>query len=62
MTDAKNAENAEKFHCINCDFVCSKQSDYNRHLLTLKHTNTDKILTKYCQILPKKTPKTPLLL
>ena len=41
MTDAKNAE---KFHCINCDFVCSKQSDYNRHLLTLKHTNTDKIL------------------
>ena len=44
MTDAKNAENAEKFYCISCDFVCSKQSDYNRHLLTLKHTNTDKIL------------------
>ncbi len=44
MTDAKTAENAEKFYCISCDFVCSKQSDYNRHLLTLKHTNTDKIL------------------
>ena len=44
MTDAKNAENAEKFHCINCDFVCSKQSNYDKHLLTPKHTNTDKIL------------------
>ena len=44
MTDAKNAENAKKIRCISCDFVCSKQSDYNRHVLTLKHTNTDKIL------------------
>ena len=39
MTDAKNAENAEKFHCISCDFVCSKKSNYDKHLLTPKHTN-----------------------
>ena len=45
MTDAKNAENDEKFHCISCDFVCSKKSNYDKHLLTPKHTNTDKILT-----------------
>jgi competence CoiA-like predicted nuclease len=25
------------FNCINCDFKCSKQSDWNRHILTAKH-------------------------
>ena len=35
---------AKKFYCECCDYRCSKQSDYNRHVLTLKHTNTDKIL------------------
>ena len=44
MTDAKNAENAGKYHCGSCDFVCCKKSNYDKHLLTLKHTNTDKIL------------------
>jgi hypothetical protein len=33
----KNAEKIEKFYCNNCDFKCSKQSDYNRHILTNKH-------------------------
>jgi hypothetical protein len=45
MTDAKNAENAENFICVLCDFVCSKKSNYVKHLLTRKHKNTDKILT-----------------
>ena len=45
MTDAKNAENAEKFYCINCHFICSKKSNYVKHLLTRKHQNTDAILT-----------------
>ena len=34
-------KNAEKkiifFHCEKCAFVCSKKSDYDRHLLTRKH-------------------------
>ena len=33
---------AKKFICENCDFVCSKKSDYERHILTRKHTNDDK--------------------
>ena len=32
-----NAENAAKFICENCDFRCSKQSNFNTHLLTRKH-------------------------
>ena len=32
-----NAENANKFVCVGCDFKCSKQSNYDTHLLTHKH-------------------------
>ena len=28
----------KKFICENCQFVCSKQSDYDRHISTRKHT------------------------
>ena len=35
--NAENAENAAKFICENCDFRCSKQSNFNTHLLTRKH-------------------------
>ena len=45
MTDGKNAENACNFICEKCDFVCSKKSNYEKHLMTLKHINTYKILT-----------------
>jgi len=37
------------FFCENCDYTSSRESQYNRHLLTSKH---EKIM-KYCQILPK---------
>ena len=37
MEDKKTPKNAENFHCKFCDFVCSKQSDWERHVLTLKH-------------------------
>jgi hypothetical protein len=30
-------KNAEKFYCNVCDFICSKQSNYVKHLLTRKH-------------------------
>ena len=30
---------ALKFVCKPCDYTCSKQSDYNKHLLTTKHKN-----------------------
>jgi hypothetical protein len=31
-----------KFVCDKCDFCCSKQSNYDKHLLTLKHKNLTK--------------------
>ncbi len=38
-------ENADNFCCDICDFICSKQSNYAKHLMTRKHKNTSKILT-----------------
>ena len=33
----ENAEKTKKFYCKKCDFGCSKQSDYDRHISTQKH-------------------------
>jgi len=35
----KYSKNAVQFNCISCDFNCSKQSDYIRHINTTKHIN-----------------------
>ena len=52
MTSKKTPKNAENFVCENCEFVCCKKSDYDRHLSTGKH----KRLTNTAKILPEKTP------
>ena len=41
MTYKKTPKNAEKFLCNDCNFTCSKLSDFERHKMTAKH----KILT-----------------
>ena len=51
MSYTKTPKNAKKYICENCDFACSKKSDFNRHLMTAKHQN--RIFED------KKTPKTP---
>ena len=37
MDYKKSSKTRQIFNCIKCDYKCSKQSDYNKHLLTLKH-------------------------
>ena len=44
-------KNAVLFRCESCDFVCSKQSNYNAHLTTLKHRR----ITKDNEKMPKTT-------
>jgi hypothetical protein len=39
MNINKTQKNAKEFICDNCLFVCSKQSDWNRHILRNKHLN-----------------------
>jgi len=33
----KTPINTKKYICDKCNFACSKQCDYNRHIMTLKH-------------------------
>ena len=36
----KKGQKGQTFYCEKCNFKCSKQHAYDRHLLTLKHQNT----------------------
>ena len=49
MATKNTPKNAEKFYCENCDFRCSKKSDYERHLNTRKH----QLATKSTDFTPK---------
>ena len=37
LTVATNIKSQMRFYCDKCDYTCSKQSDFNRHLATGKH-------------------------
>jgi hypothetical protein len=41
MEDQKSPKIAKKFICKKCDYKCSKQYDYDKHILTLKHLKDD---------------------
>jgi hypothetical protein len=41
LDDKKNAKNANIFICEKCDFKCCKQSNMDKHILTLKHKKND---------------------
>ena len=45
-----------KFNCHNCHFLSDNKKDYNRHLLTRKHLNGDKMMTNNSFL----SPNTPL--
>jgi len=36
-------KNAQKFQCDSCHFVCSKESEWSRHIITRKHINRTKL-------------------
>ena len=42
MLTKKTPNCAKKYVCNLCDFKCSKESEWRRHLSTLKHVNIDK--------------------
>src|SRR6056300_81395 len=44
MVTKNTPKNASNFHCEKCNFICFKNSDFNRHITTAKHkmmTNGD---------------------
>lgn len=54
MVVKKRLKNAENFICEECNFICSKQCDFNRHLSTRKH----QMVVNGSKMVGEKTPKT----
>ena len=52
MTDI-SPQISSKFSCIICNYRCSKQSDYSKHLLTAKHRSSYISLQKNDNLSPK---------
>jgi len=44
MLTKKHEKNTKNFVCEKCDYITSKQSEWNRHITTRKHKNIDKCL------------------
>ena len=53
MTDKTSPKLANKFHCETCHYKCCKQSDYEKHIRTLKHQTTYTMLTNTDKNSPK---------
>ena len=53
MDDILVTKSSKKFECKTCDFVCSRKSQYNRHLSTRKHIENDKRVTSDHDLVPK---------
>ena len=43
--DNKKYQKSSYFLCEKCSFETTRKSQFDRHKFTLKHTNTDKLLT-----------------
>ena len=41
MEDKNSPKTRRIFCCKKCDYTCSKKSDYNKHIMTLKHLKDD---------------------
>ena len=55
MMTKKSPKSPKIFVCEKCDYKCSKQSEWSKHILTLKHLNDDAELQKNLQNLQKFT-------
>jgi hypothetical protein len=55
-SNKKMPENAGKLECKLCDFKCSKQSNYKKHLLTRKHQKRE-ISNDLAMVSNEKMPK-----
>jgi len=60
MGNKKTPKNAEIMFCKFCDFTCFKNSDWDRHILRLKHKNNEKgyqMVTETVQKTPENAEK-----
>ena len=53
MGDNKVPKSSKIYYCESCDFKCSRKSQFDRHLMTLKHQNGYKMVTNGDNKVPK---------
>jgi len=53
MDDKKVPISSASFCCKSCDYYTSRKSQYDRHILTRKHIENDKMITKSSEKVPK---------
>ena len=53
MADILVPKSSKKFQCNSCDYICSRESQYNRHIATRKHKNAYIRLTNADILVPK---------
>jgi len=53
MNDTKTPISSVNFCCKSCDYYTSRKSQYDRHILTRKHIENDKMMTKSSEKVPK---------
>ena len=54
ITNKEQKESTLKYTCEKCDFICSKKSNYDKHIITRKHINNYTELQKEAIKMPKK--------
>ena len=54
MLKKKDVKNAANFSCEPCDFICSKKSNYEKHLTTAKHNSLTNLTEPNNKLMPKK--------
>ena len=57
MLTQKTPKTPKKYICISCDFTCSRQTEYDRHILTQKHINANNANIKNTDNINKKNYK-----
>jgi hypothetical protein len=55
MATEKTQKNSTKYICKTCDFMSSNKNDYNRHLLTVKHSRNQNATFSNTELLKKET-------
>ena len=53
MDDILVPKSSNNFECKMCDFICSRKSQYVRHIATRKHVENDKRMTNGSNLVPK---------
>ena len=51
---------SNQFVCVKCDYICSKKSDFQKHISTRKHLSRHKVKEKVAKVAKVARPDSPV--